>query len=193
LTKEEKEKLRKVLIKKRSSLPKVEIEKRSQLVQQNLFSLKLYQKATWIMFYLSLPSEVNTDKMLTDSLRKGKKIAVPVIRGKDLIPCLLTQLYQTQIKSFGLREPLDFHPVPKRQLELIIVPGCGFDLQGYRLGFGQGYYDRFLKDLKGKVPLVGLAFDFQVLKEIPHEKEDVPLDFIVSEKKIYCAFDFRPM
>ncbi len=193
MNKEEKEKLRKALIKERSSLPKAEIKKKSQLIQQKLFSLKIYQKATWVMFYLSLPSEVSTDKMITESLKKGKKIVVPAVRGKDLIPCLLTQLNQTQEKNFGIREPLEFKPIKKSQLQLIIVPGCGFDFQGYRLGFGQGYYDRFLRDLKGNVPLVGLAFELQVLKKIPHEKEDVPLDFIVTEKKIYRALDVRPM
>lgn len=193
MIKEKKGKLREVLIKKRLSLSKAEIKKKSQLIKQNLFSLKLYQKANCVMFYLSLPAEVSTDEMITESLNKGKRVVVPAVQGKDLIPCLLTQLNQTQVKNFGIREPLDLNPVSKKQLELVIVPGCGFDSQGYRLGFGQGYYDRFLRDLKSKIPLVGLAFELQVLKKIPHEKEDVPLDFIVTEKKAYRTLDFRPM
>lgn len=98
--------------------------------------------------------------MLVEWLKKGnKKIYFPRIHGESL--------------SFD-----SFHP-----LDLIVVPGIAFDKRGYRIGFGKGYYDRFLSDYTGIK--VGFAYDFQVLESIPHESWDIAMNYIVTEKKVY--------
>ena len=88
----------------------------------------------------------------------------------------------------GILEPKEgkLYPVDPKIIDLCLIPGLAFDLEGHRIGFGAGYYDRFLPLLKPGTPKMALAFDFQISpKPLPHEAHDVKLDFICTEKKVY--------
>ena len=89
------------------------------------------------------------------------------------------------IGSFGILEPgLQNRQVSLIEADLIVVPGVAFDLQGHRIGFGKGYYDRCLSQLTKKVPIAGLCHDFQLLDEIPAEGHDVRMQYVVTDKRM---------
>jgi 5-formyltetrahydrofolate cyclo-ligase len=180
-----KEQLRKSLLQIRATLSPAERERKGKKIRDNFFSLECYKKAKVVMFYLSLSSEVPTDEMIEKALLEGKKVVVPCIKNGDILPSLLTSLSQTKVGNLGIREPKKKKFIPREELDLVVVPGCGFDVKGYRIGFGKGFYDRFLPELKGKVPLVALAFELQIIEEVPLDKWDIQMDYIVTEKRIF--------
>ncbi len=184
MNKDEKAWLRKTLLQRRASLPPKERKEKGEKIGDNFFSLPFYKKSKTIMFYLSLPTEVPTDEMIEKAFWEGKRITVPCIKEGNILPSLLTSLSQTEVGRFGIREPKKKKFISPEELDLVVVPGCGFDLKGHRIGFGKGFYDRFLSELKESFPLVALAFEIQIVKEIPSDKWDVQMDYIVTEKRI---------
>jgi 5-formyltetrahydrofolate cyclo-ligase len=184
VNKDEKARLRKVLLQRRASLSPEERKKKGEKIRDNFFSLPFYKKSKTIMFYLSLPTEVPTDEMIERALSEGKRIAVPCIKEGNIFPSLLISLSQTEVGRFGIREPKKKKFISPKELGLVVVPGCGFDLKGHRIGFGKGFYDRFLSELKENIPLVALAFEIQIVEEIPSDRWDVQMNYIVTERRI---------
>jgi len=137
------------------------------------------------MFFISLPHEVETIPMIEESLKLGKRVAAPVT-GEEISPAEVTfdsgGLYLVP-GAFGIREPTG-KKVPPGEIDFAVVPGLAFDLEGNRLGRGKGYYDRFLKELKADAFLCGVAFECQVLGEIPHGDEDIPVKALVTEERL---------
>lgn len=179
-----KEELRKSLLQKRASLSPEERRRKSKKIQEKFLSLDCYKKAKVVMFYLSLPTEVQTDEIIEKALLEGKKVAVPCVKDGEIFPSLLTSLFQTEVGTLGIREPKEKIFIPKDEIDLVVVPGCGFDSKGYRIGFGKGFYDRFLFQLKGRIPLVALAFEHQIVNKVPRNKWDVQMDYVVTEERI---------
>jgi len=179
----EKEELRKVLLKKLLSLTKKEVAEKSREIQKNLKKLLLYKKAKKIMIYYPLKGEVD----LLDMVRKAEKnFYFPKIKGKNLVPYLIKDLEKDFEKGkFGVKEPIEerCERVKEEDLDLIIVPGLAFDYQKNRLGRGAGFYDRFLKKIKKTK--VGVAFDFQVVKNLPYLSHDEKVDILVTETNIF--------
>lgn len=180
---ERKKKIREGLIKKLRAYKEEERLKKSSAIGKKLFALKDYIEAKTVMFYLSFDGEVDTQRMITDSIKQGKRVAVPAIQKehKKIIPSLVEEL-DSELKTgpHGVRHPKDEHlrPVSLEHLDLVIVPGLAFDKAGNRLGRGMGYYDRFLSLLPKHVPTIGLAFDFQIIPDFPPLE---PHDFSVSQ------------
>lgn len=190
-----KKQLRKCILARRHSLTKKEVREKSQKIKKLLFNLKEFQKAQTIMFYVSFKSEVDTNQMIQETLNLGKKVVVPVVNKKfKLQAAILTNFKKDLVPgAFGLLEP---KPEKRRlispgKINLVIVPGVVFDKCGNRIGFGKGYYDRFLKKMKKQAKLIGLAFEFQVKTKIPCRPYDVKLDKIVTEKKVYRFSRYR--
>lgn len=148
------------------------VRQKSFKIKNKLFRLKVFKQAKTIMVYLALKSEVQTRFMIEEAIRLGKKIVVPTcdIRHKNIIPCLVTGLEVKDIKKGAhcIDEPCCKTIVNPSHIDLFIVPGLAFDLNGGRLGRGLGYYDRFLSAIPEKKPKIGLAFKFQVLKRLSH-------------------------
>ncbi len=169
---EKKKRIRLELLKKLKSHKEEDRFRKSAEIARKLFSLKNYLKAKTVLFYLSLDGEVDTVSMIRDSMKQGKRVAVPVIRRetRDIVPSLLVD-YDAELTCgpFGIRHPKEeyIRPVGLNDIDLVIVPGLAFDKAGNRLGRGHGYYDRFLGRLPKDVPTVGLAFAFQILEDFP--------------------------
>lgn len=180
-----KEALRKIMLTKLREQKEESRGKKSVKIKEGLFRLKAFKEAKTVMFYLALKTEVQTQIMIKEALRLGKRIVVPVcdIRAKKISPCLITNLESRYLKrdSLGIEEPCCKKPVSTKYIDLCVVPGLAFDLRGNRLGRGKGYYDRFLSALPGKAFKVGLAFKFQVLNRLtqclPH---DTRVDKVLS-------------
>lgn len=184
-----KKNLKQGILSKRNALHKEEASRKSNEVKLNLYSLPEFKKAKNIMFYLSFNNEVDTHKIIKELLKnKQKNIIVPYVLKNNPILQLseLHDFNELEPKTFDILEPKEsyireFNP---EKIDIILIPGVAFDLNGHRIGYGYGYYDRFLKTLKQKPVKIGLAFDFQIVDKIPEEKHDVPMDIIITDEKI---------
>jgi 5-formyltetrahydrofolate cyclo-ligase len=183
-----KEKLRKEIKEKRRKLSKEEQRKKSKLIKRELFSLKEYKNVKTVLFYVSYNSEVFTHDMIKDALEK-KKVVVPIsnVNNETLILSILESWSDLKPNSYGILEPKREYikEISINDIELIIVPGVAFDKYGNRVGHGKGYYDKLLE--KAKAKSVGLCFEFQLSEKIPIKSYDIPVDMIITEKRIiYC-------
>ena len=149
--------------------------------------LKLKQQAIWetsrsILFYAPLPDEPDIWPLVGEALATGRSVALPrfVPEQNAFVACVIGNLAQdVQPGQFGVREPNDFCPViPLNRLDFILVPGVGFDLHGRRLGRGKGFYDQWLANHHGTT--CGVAFDQQIIGEIPVEPHDIRLSCILT-------------
>lgn len=172
----------------RNAQSEEDIINKSKLIFDFLISTKEYENSSKIMFFMGKEKEVQTDFMVEESLKIGKKIFIPITKTKErrLIPCEIKNLDELVISTFNVKEPkkdcIQVHD-PK-DIELVIVPGVGFDTDGNRIGYGFGYYDSFLSETKQEIPFMGLAFDFQIQDEIPCDENDKFIDKIITDKRV---------
>lgn len=159
-------------------------------VAAQLAKIPHFSRARTILLYASTRSEVPTDGLIKRMLSEGKTVALPRVldkRKRTMGLGRLTDLRQLHPAEYGVREP----PAGKAgvvkplDVEVAIMPGIAFDPAGYRLGYGGGFYDRFLPRLG--CPFVGLAYDEQVAPLLPHEAHDIPMDFIVTPTRTIMA------
>jgi len=199
---EKKRKLRQEFLKKRDNLSRDEIGSKSEKIEKRLFALPEFQRAKTVMFYVSFRSEVETEKMIRNALKLKKKIVIPVVHGEKIVVSEIKNLKKELTKgSFGIKEPKkEFRRrVNQKEIDIVVVPGVVFDKRGGRLGYGRGYYDRFLrsKSIRSRMSrsrqcaLIGLAFDLQIARKIPLVKGDMKVDKIVTESGIVDCKD-RP-
>jgi 5-formyltetrahydrofolate cyclo-ligase len=181
--------LRRTVCSLRDSLTPGEIRQKSSRIARKLYLLPAYRQAQTVMFFLSFRSEVDTREMVDESMARGKRVLVPrsVPATRQLTPSVLLDPGRDLAPgAYGIPEPrlASLRPAPPGEIDLLIVPGVAFDPQGHRLGYGGGYYDRFFPLLRPGVPLVALAFELQVLDEVPVEEWDRPVDWIVTEARV---------
>lgn len=180
----EKRKLREKILERLHHISKEEKEKKVEILKEKLFSLNEFKKAKCVMFYVSKHYEVDTHEMIDESIAMGKKVVVPITlkEEKTLKPSELRDREKELIKGhYGIHQPREKHirPVPLEEVDLMVVPGLAFDRSGHRLGHGGGYYDRFLEKAPPAIFTVGLAFDFQVVDELPKHVTDIPVKKIL--------------
>lgn len=174
--------LRKKILGIRKNLSSIQRIAFSNQIFYQIIHWEPYQKAESIFSYLSFSNEVITNPLIEYSLKKNKKIGVPAVRGKNIVPLEFCGWEKLHPGYGGILEPVDEKPFLLTQDTLIIVPGSVFDRKGNRMGYGKGFYDRYLSEHGGIK--IGLAFSFQVLELIESKEHDVPMDFIVTEKEI---------
>ncbi len=175
----------------RRQQPRELVEKKSREIKTRLFSLREFIDGQTITFYAAKKSdgEVETENMIKDSLKAGKRVLIP-ITDKDNRKLVFSELrdYDAELGpgTFGIPEPKSeyIRIMPPNQTDLVTVPGVVFNLKGYRLGYGFGYYDRFLSSLNTETKTIGLAFEFQIVNEIPIEKYDIPVHKIITEQRV---------
>ncbi len=185
----EKKLLRKTIAEKRKKLSWDEVSLKSKRVGEKFFALPEFEKSQKIMFYLSFNQEVSTEAMVERSIKLKKQVLVPKIQEQDLSIWSISGRDQCVPNQWGIPEPEEKRGAKRfpfwLEIELIVIPGLAFDRLGRRLGFGKGYYDRFLKRFTPDTFTLGLAFDFQVVENIPVTADDFSLDCVVSETKVY--------
>ncbi|MDD5496064.1 MAG: 5-formyltetrahydrofolate cyclo-ligase, partial [Candidatus Omnitrophica bacterium] len=145
-----------------------------------LFNEEEFKKAKLVMFYVSLKDEVDTLPMIDEALKMGKRVCVPVIlmEEKRLIAGeIKDRVNDLEKQHFGIYQPKKdrVKEVPLEDIGLVVVPGIAFDKKNVRLGRGHGYYDRFLCGLSDKTRTIGLAFDFQLVDNLPQDPHDIPV------------------
>jgi len=178
--------LRQQMLARRGALSMDEWRAASRLAQDNLVSLEEYRRATCIALYAPTRNETDTAAIMAAAFQAGKRVLYPAVCGQEMVLRQITGIDCLESGCFGLLEPcatgLD-HGADEP--DLIVVPGVAFDLAGHRIGFGKGFYDRFLTHPGRTAHLVGLGHDFQVIDgPIPAEGHDIRMEIIVTDKRI---------
>ncbi len=168
------------LLKEQSSK---ECLRKSRLIAGLLWQLPAIRKAQSILFYASMPGEVDTLAMIEEAIVSGKRVSLPIVEKnqRKLIPTLISSMKDVHIGAYGITEPFDpSKALALEEIDAVIVPGLAFDKQHHRLGRGAGYYDRFLSTLPKTAATVGLAFDFQLTESLPIEAHDMRLQEVIA-------------
>lgn len=185
--KKKKEVIRQALLARRRSLPREKIVEKSKAIHQLFFGLAEFKNAVSIHCYISMEStgEVITDPIINNALKAGKTVFVPrVEKGGQLSHHKISDLRKLTENRWGVREPEIDQPADPEKSDIVIVPMTGGDRRKNRLGYGKGYYDRFLSELNKPVK-IGLLFDFTLSSEpLPTEEFDVRLDMLITESEI---------
>jgi len=175
-----KESIRKEILNKR--LSHRQIEEQSVKIAEKFCSLPEVKKAKNILLYYPHKNEVDTRPLIKKLLKKtGISVFLPKVSGKDILPVQIKDLSSLKSGYAGIKEPEGL-PVKPEKLDIVVVPAIAFDKRGHRLGYGKGYYDRFLS--KTNALKVGFAFDFQVVDELPAEEHDIPVDLIITPTRV---------
>lgn len=166
-----------------------QVIEKSKTITSKLTSMEHYKKSKVVFVYLSFNNEVDTINLIEEMLSVGKRVVVPFtdVVNTQIIPIEIKSLDGLKKCSFGYLEPMldEKIIIDPKEFDLVVVPGVVFDKNLNRIGFGKGYYDRILINLNQEVKKIAIAYDFQVLDEIPAENHDVKVDSIITEKQIY--------
>ena len=178
----------------RDSLSTSDIHLRSSAIQDRLWHLIQEQQSEAVMFYLAFGSEVQTQDCIARTLDSGRTAIVPICiedDGRQLLPSrLLDPESELTEGCFGILEPKPEcrRPFPPEKIDLIVVPGLAFDEDGHRIGYGGGYYDRFLARCPQALS-VGLAYEVQVLECVFPAAWDAPIHRIITENRLISCRD----
>jgi 5-formyltetrahydrofolate cyclo-ligase len=146
-----------------------------------------FQKARSLMTYLAMPKELDTSQANLQAFKLNKTVAVPrvVWDDRELEPVVIYTLNcPMDISRYGLRNPSGTEIMDVAEIDMVVVPGLGFDEYGDRLGRGAGFYDRFLASHNFNGIRCGLAFEEQIAESIPVDEHDMRLDMLVTDKKV---------
>jgi 5-formyltetrahydrofolate cyclo-ligase len=150
-----------------------------------LRSLPAFVSAQTVACYHAIDNEVSIADLFSEARETGKMIALPAVCGERLQFRMVADGQLLLPGAFNIAEPSLYAPVVNIDaLDLVLVPGIAFDLQGRRIGYGKGYYDRTFHAWEGKGRLVGLCYDFQLVDQIMGEPHDVEMDMILTEKRL---------
>jgi 5-formyltetrahydrofolate cyclo-ligase len=184
----DKKEIRKLVLAKRASLGEQKRAGKSLRIQKKVMALDEYQAAKTLMLFMSLRDEVETKELAKDVLARGKRLVLPCcIPGGIIIPAVIKDLAELITGMWGIREPKKEGLVKAEfsEIDFVLVPGVAFDLSGNRLGYGMGYYDRFFKFLSPSVPRAAVAFNCQVIPEVPVAAHDIKMSLLITEEKVY--------
>jgi 5-formyltetrahydrofolate cyclo-ligase len=180
--KRDKRRVRNAVREKRDAVPVDVREERAERVIERFVDLPEVQRARTVMLFSSFGSEVPTGSLIERLHTRGVVVALPRIEGAVLVPVPYAPGDPTTPTPFGAEEPVGGTPVDPSSIDVVGVPGVAFDRHGGRIGYGGGYYDRFLRGLPAFT--VGLVFGFQVVDDhLPAGRFDLPVDAIVTEEE----------
>ena len=174
----DKKELRTMIRQKKRELTPEQIEKASTDLVQQFLETELYRQAKTVYAYLPYNQEVQTVPIVEQALKDGKRVAVPKIYGDVMKFIYLTDLQQVAHGYCGIPEPVADGPIADDPCALVLMPGLAFDPEGHRIGYGGGFYDRFLSEEPGH-PKVALCYDFQLLPSLETDPFDIPVDLVL--------------
>lgn len=180
---EAKKAIRKQIFAARKTYTDAQIEEWSKVITERVITLPAFRRAERILAYADYNHEVMTRFIIEEAWKTGKEVAVPKVDGKNMIFYRLTDFSQLEPGYYGIPEPARGEIVEWEEA-LMIMPGVAFDRENHRVGYGGGFYDRFLEK-HTSVGRVAVAFDFQILPEVPIEPTDIFPQIIVTEKDTF--------
>ncbi len=183
-----KSEIRKEILNIRNNMDGELAAQKSRVIIDKVKSTEEYKNSKSIMVYMDFKNEVNTKMFISEALKEGKKVIIPYtdIKNVVIIPVEIDSLDDLVECKFGYLEPRKEkinNPYDVDKIDLILVPGVAFDKKRNRVGFGKGFYDRLLKNRRAKA--IALAYEFQVLDEVPADEHDVKMDMIITEENQY--------
>lgn len=181
-----KDAIRKAALSARNRMSPEERAAKSDLIANRFLGLEEFRSARTVMAYASFGSEVETRRIIEACFSAGKSLALPVVeKGGLLSVWRIRESTELLPSSYGIPEPPREAPnrLAAEEVDLVVVPGVAFDEQGRRIGYGGGYYDRFLGSIRPDAAKIALAFEIQLVDEIPVSDRDLPVDVIVTEAR----------
>lgn len=172
----DKKELRKKYTKVRAEVEDKDLK--DKLIRKNLRELDLYKKAKSVFVFISYRSEVDTKGIIEDILADGKKLLVPLVKGSEMIAVEVKGIDDLEPNKMGILEPKDGEEVT--EVDLTLTPGLAFDKDGYRLGYGGGYYDKFFA--KVDTIRMGIGYYDQFVESLVHEDYDKPLQYLLTDR-----------
>ncbi len=175
-----KEELRRKLREKRKSLESTEARRLSEDIANKLRELIKRTGARKVLLYSPVDGEPDISSLFPEIISEGK-LLLPKVTGRNIIVCEIKDTSELKRGAFGILEPSECRSVDISEVELAAVPGIAFDREGYRLGFGKGFYDRLLQN--SRAFKVGILYSFQLIDFIPRDPWDVPMDILITERE----------
>ena len=173
-----KQELRRTIREKKRAMCPEEIEQRSAKLAELFLQSEAYRNAKTIYGYLPYNQEVRTVPMLEQALKDGKRVAVPKCYGDEMKFIYMDDLSKVEKGYANIPEPIADEPVADDKTALVLMPGLAFDPQGHRIGYGGGFYDKFLSQEPGH-PTLALCYEFQMLPHLETEEFDIPVDCVL--------------
>ncbi|WP_235840743.1 5-formyltetrahydrofolate cyclo-ligase [Clostridium tertium] len=186
MNKEEKKVLRNKILEIRDSLNNNEKELMDNKIFNELINTDLYKRSINIFIYISFSNEINTRNIIEKAFKDKKNVFIPKVYKdeKSMKAIKLNSIDELKKNSMGILEPIDdSNYIEKENIDLIVVPGVVFDKECNRIGYGGGYYDRYLKDIKSKENKIALAYDLQIVDKIESEVHDIKVDYIITNTR----------
>ena len=181
--------LRRKMLARRNSMQGAELDYLSSKISQRLFTLREVESANTVSTYISTGSEVRTGEVVAWCLAQGKRVIIPLTdRASKRLIFSEIRVPDKELEpgTFGILEPKPefLRAVPLEEAQVVLVPGIAWNLQGYRIGYGGGYYDRTINSIQTPLLTIGLAYEFQIISRIPITRYDRPLRKIVTEQRV---------
>ena len=177
----EKKSLRNLLLQKRENTSSDFLNIASEKIQKKLKKIKEFRDAQKIGAYYPIGNEVQTNEIIQELLSSGKEVFLPKTIGQEMEFRKIKDFASLEKGNFDIMEPKD-NCEKDNELDILLVPTVGISVEGVRLGYGHGFYDKFLA--QHKTVTVSLVMEKQIVKKIPSSKHDVPIDWIVSEDRV---------
>ncbi len=181
---EAKRDLRRAVRAARDALAPGERAERSRRIAERLLALPELDGARTVMVFASFGSEVDTGPILAELAARGVRLALPRIADGEVVATSYRPGERLVPAALGVPEPAHGSTVPEREIDVVITPGVAFDRAGHRVGYGGGFYDRFLRRVRPEVPRVAVAFALQVVPGVPHAEGDERVDLVVTEDEV---------
>lgn len=175
----DKKALRRQIREKKQAMTEQQILDASRRLGELFLQTEQYRAAKTVYGYLPYNQEVRTVPILERALADGKRVAVPKVYGDEMRFIYMTDLTLVEKSDMGIPEPVADGPVADDPTALVLMPGVAFDPQGHRIGYGGGFYDKFLA-AEPQHPTVALCYDFQLLPSLETEAFDIPVDCVLS-------------
>lgn len=180
----DKESLRERYILIRNKLCKGKVREASRKISSRFLDLEEIKEKQKFLLYHSFGNEIITHDLIDILLKGNKDVYLPYIRNKEI---KISRIYgREDLKPgvFGIMEPADRQDIDVNQMDVIVVPGLLFDRNGYRIGYGGGYYDRLLAGIDENILTIGLAYNDFLQESLPVEKYDIPVKIIITETQV---------
>jgi 5-formyltetrahydrofolate cyclo-ligase len=174
----DKKELRRQIRELKRAMTEGQIEEKSRRLGELFCRSELYRNAKTIYGYLPYNQEVRTVPMLEQAMKDGKRVAVPKVYGDEMKFILMEDPSAVEKGYAGIPEPVADEPVACDERALVLMPGLAFDPQGHRIGYGGGFYDKFLAK-EPNHPTLALCYDFQMLQELETEEFDIPVNQVL--------------
>lgn len=180
---ETKKHIRQEIFARRKAAPEEQIRRDSRKIFELVRALPEYRQARCVYAYVDCRHEVMTREFIEAVWRDGKQAAVPKVEGKDIVFYFIESFEELEKGCYGIQEPATGRRAEEEKA-LMILPGVAFDRERHRVGYGGGFYDRYLSQHK-QHPTAAVAFEFQLMEKVPAEPTDIVPEILVTEKQVY--------